>query len=117
MCDSRIVILSDQLLFAEGVRQIVEPNPNVQVVSVEKYAEDTLAKIRDLKPEIVLLGDNADLPNSLVVTLLDAIPDVRVVRLTLEGNMIHVYDRHQFTAQSKQDLIRVLDNLSKRIVN
>ncbi len=111
MTARRVLILSNQPLFAEGVRSLLTANDSLQVIGVEKYCESTLARVRELTPDIVILGDDKDMPPQLLTELLD-VPELRVVRVTLEGNVIHLYNGHQIVAHQAQDFVNLLNGLT-----
>lgn len=102
----RVLILSGQPLFAQALRNVVE-NSASEVVGVESYDEGTWARVQALQPDIIIL-DDADLPPLLLSGLLDYAPTVRVIRLTLQDNLMRVYDGQQLTAYQAQDLVDVL---------
>lgn len=108
MTTYRVLIISDQPLFAQGVRTLVETRTDVTVIGIETFGADTLARITSLQPNIIILGEDRNSFSALPLALLDAVPDVRVIRLSLDGNVIHVYDGHQFAAKSADDLVGTL---------
>ncbi len=58
-----------------------------------------------------LFGYGKNLPSTVLPILLDAVPGVRIIRLTLDGNVIRVYDGHQVVARQARDLVDTFDAL------
>ena len=108
MTTSRVLILYDQEMFGQGVHALIKTRSDLQVVAVEPFGDDTVRRATDLQPNIVILSENADRQN-LLPDLLEAIPGVRVVRLTLDDNIVRVYDCHRIVAGGTEDLMAALD--------
>ena len=111
MRSRRILILSNQPLFAQAVRNLVESNGQMKVIGVRAYDSDTVGQLKVLRPHVIVLGDEKDLPSTILPTLLDAMPGIRIIRLTLDGNVIRVYDCHHMIAHQANDLVDAFDFL------
>lgn len=109
MCAERVLILSDQPLFAQGVHALIQASDAAEVVGVEPCDEHAVETVRDLRPDIIIFEDTQGSPSSLFPMLLDVLPNVRLIRLSLEKNVMRVYDEAQFTAAGAQDLVRALE--------
>lgn len=114
MRSRRILILSNQPLFAQAVRNLVESNGQMKVIGVRSYDSHTIGQLKALRPQIIVLGDEKDLPSTILPTLLDAMPGIRIIRLTLDGNVIRVYDCHHMIAHQANDLVDAFDFLFDR---
>ena len=110
----RVLILSDQPLFAQGVRSLIQASAAANVIGVEPCDENAATVVRELCPDVVILEDAQDPPPALFMMLLDAMPDVRLIRLSLDKNVMRVYEGHQLVADGAQDLVRVLEKFSPR---
>ena len=108
----RVLIVSDQPLFAQGVRTLVETRTHAQVLGIESYGANILERAMILQPDIIILGEDQDLPPILPLALLDTSPKVRVIRLSLDGNVMHVYDGHRRAANSAEDLASSVDTFT-----
>ena len=108
----RVLILSDQPLFAQGVRELVESHLHTPIIAIQACDKNSLSQIRELQPDVIILGDKSDSTNTFVAALLDLVSDARIIRLSMEDNVAHVYQGQQVTVQCKQDLIDVLDSLT-----
>ncbi len=107
----RVLIVTDQRLFAEGIRSLLEANGRLEILGVEKYCPSTPQQIRNLAPDIIVLSDADPLPSLHLAAILDAVPGVPVVRLTLGDNEIHVYDGHRVVPQQADELVEILNSL------
>ncbi len=103
----RVVIFSKPSLFARGISRLIEESGLI-VVGTELSTDEALTRVQSLLPDIIILA-NAEPSPSQIITLLDYAPNVRVVCLTLERNLIRVYDRHQLDAHEAQDFVNVLN--------
>jgi DNA-binding NarL/FixJ family response regulator len=108
----RILILSDQALFAQGVRTLIENAGSAEIVGIEPFGADILDRVMRLQPDIIILGEDQDLGSSFPLALLDAVPNIRVIRLSLDGNVMHVYDGHRCAANKVEDLVAMLNSSS-----
>ncbi len=106
-----IFMLSSQLLFSRGVEDLLRQQAGLEIVGHETDAARALARIRDLKPDAVILDskDLASSPSTIVALILREAPAAKVIALNLENDRISVYRGEQRTAQSVDDLRQVID--------
>lgn len=106
-----IFMLSSQLLFSRGVEDLLRQQAGLEIVGHETDATRALARIRELKPDAVILDskDLASSPSTLVALILREAPAAKVIALNLENDRICVYRGEQRTAQSVDDLRQVID--------
>jgi len=109
----RVLIVSDQPLFAQGIRTLVETRTRAEVIGTESYGVNILDCATRLQPDIIILVEDQNVPSLLPLALLDTSPNVRVVRLSLDGNIMHVYDGHRLAANSAEDLVSSVDTFTK----
>jgi hypothetical protein len=109
----RVLIVSDQPLFAQGVRTLIETRTHAQVIGIESYNANILDCARLLRPDIIIFGEGEDLPPTLPLALLDTSPNLRVIRLSLDDNVMHVYDGHRRAANSADDLADSIDTFAQ----
>jgi two-component system nitrate/nitrite response regulator NarL len=116
----RILILADILLYREGLAQLLGRNVNISVVATVARAEEALAGLATLQPDVVLL-DMAT-PDSLatVRAIGERAPGVRVVALAVaetERDVLACAEAgvagYVPRAASVDDLVAVLESIAR----
>ena len=88
----RVLILDYQTLVRDGMRLILEEQPDIEVVGEAGTSQQALALSGQIKPDIILLELNLDgeLNAEIIPDLLDAFPEARTILVTgFEGTDIH----------------------------
>lgn len=83
--ETRILIVDDQRLFAEGLRTILESRTGeMTVVGIAENGEQAIAAVSTLDPDIVLMDVRMPVMDGVEATkqILGVHPDVRIVMLT-----------------------------------
>ena len=85
---NRVLIVDDHRLFRRVVREVLEEHPQLTVVGEAVSGVSALAMAQELRPDIVVLDMQLPDMNGIAVTrqLVETIPNVRVVILTLATN-------------------------------
>jgi DNA-binding NarL/FixJ family response regulator len=93
-----IMIVDDHPVFRQGLRDLVETDPNLQVVGEAADGETALSMATSLQPDVVLMDINLPTMNGLQVTrqMRDSLPDVTVVMITGYDDAEQVF--HAFRA-------------------
>jgi DNA-binding NarL/FixJ family response regulator len=80
----KILIVDDHPLFRQGLRDVLEIEPRMQVVGEAADGEQAIDRIRELAPDVVLMDINLPNMNGLQVTkqISPAMPDTRFVMIT-----------------------------------
>lgn len=80
----RILICDDQAIVCEGLRAILEPIPNIEVVGVANTGLDALDLIGSTQPDLVLMDLKMPRQNGVQATkaIREQFPEVRVLVLT-----------------------------------
>jgi two-component system nitrate/nitrite response regulator NarL len=77
-----ILIVAETRLYSEGLAQVLDRDPTLEVLGTAASAAEALTRTRDLRPEVVLLDlGRAGLP--LMRPLAREVPTVRVVVVSL----------------------------------
>lgn len=85
---SRVLIVDDHRLFRRVVREVLEEQPQLAIVGEAVDGSSALELALELQPDIVVLDMQLPDMNGIAVTrrLIEALPQVRVVILTLSHN-------------------------------
>jgi len=85
---SRVVIADDHAIVRRGVRSMIAEDENFEIVGEATSGEETLALVKELRPDIVVLDISMPGQNGLDVTrkLRRAGADVRILILTMHLN-------------------------------
>jgi DNA-binding NarL/FixJ family response regulator len=80
----RLLICDDQAIVCEGLRAILEPVLNIEVIGVANNGVDALELTRTLQPDVVLMDLKMPRMNGIQATkaISEQFPDVRVLVLT-----------------------------------
>jgi DNA-binding NarL/FixJ family response regulator len=107
----RIIILSGHSLFAEGIASRLKEYPHeVDVAVVDPEAPDCFAAISAHNPAVVILdaSDEITLEMCPLSRLLTLVPDLKVIHLDSQKELIQVVTSEQHQAAGVTDLIRML---------
>ena len=108
MVQTRVVILSDQSLFAEGIasrlRQYLQL---VELEVVDPRQPDAMAQVTAARPSVVILDVtySGDTQVCSLGNLLLSFPKLKVICLDLQQEQIQVVTSEQHTAVEVRDLV------------
>lgn len=96
----RLLICDDQAIVCEGLRAILEPVPNIEVLGVANNGVDALELTRTLQPDLVLMDLKMPRMNGIQATkrIREQFPDVRVLVLTTYDDDEWVIDAIRYGA-------------------
>jgi hypothetical protein len=104
----RVFIVASHPLFAQGVESLLHGQPGLAVVGMGAAELGVVEKIRELRPDVVILDADSDGQTTLLPVLLRENLGVKLVGLTLEDNRIDVYYQHQIIGTDVGDLIEAV---------
>jgi len=90
---TRILVVDDHSIVREGLRQLLNSQPDMTIVSEADNSSEALEKARALHPEVVILDITMPHLSGLDVLPLikEAVPDTRIVVLSMHENDAYVY--------------------------
>jgi DNA-binding NarL/FixJ family response regulator len=94
VADISVLIVDDHPVFLQGLRRILEPEPDIEVIGAANDGEQALEMASQLAPDVVLLDINLPSMNGLQVTrqLKADAPAIAVILLTAyhdEDQVLH----------------------------
>lgn len=80
----RLLIVDDHPVFRQGMRDVLETDPQLQVVAEAADGEVAMERAYETRPDVILMDINLPTANGLQVTrkIKAQLPDVRVVMIT-----------------------------------
>lgn len=89
----KLLIVDDHPLFRQGLVDVLETDPAMQVVGQAADGAVAIAQAREFKPDVVLMDVNLPNANGLEITkqITDELPDTKVVILTGYDESAHVH--------------------------
>ncbi len=85
MTKIRVLVADDHTIVREGVRILLEAQPDIEVVSEAADGEEALARVRELQPDIVLIDIAMPKLNGMEATraIKRDFPNVQIIVLTM----------------------------------
>ena len=106
---SRVYLVYQHSLFAEGIRSLLLNQPAVKIVGAERERRRILRDLRSLNPFVFLVEECPKERHSAKTwTLLNQGRVNRVVALSLEHNAATVYDRSNCLISTAEDLVHAI---------
>ncbi|MBI4287041.1 MAG: response regulator transcription factor [Chloroflexi bacterium] len=89
----RVLIVDDHALVREGIRAILEANPDFEVVGEAVGGQEAVDKTKQLKPDIAIMDLTMPGMNGLEATrqIRQCCPEVKVLTLTMHDNDTHFF--------------------------
>ncbi|EMG28311.1 putative two-component response regulator DegU [Listeria fleischmannii 1991] len=117
----KIMIVDDHQLFREGIKRILELEESFDVIAEAENGKNIVAKVREYKPDIVLMDINMPTVNGLDATemLVRQFPSIKVIILTIHDSDEYVtealrsgavgYLLKEMDAKELVDAIKIVD--------
>ena len=98
MSNVNVLIVDDHPMFRQGLRDLVETDPNLAVLGEASDGETALSMAAEMEPNVILMDINLPTINGLQVTrkLKDQSPEINVVMITGYDDAEQVF--HAFRA-------------------
>jgi hypothetical protein len=106
---SRVYILYQHSLFAEGIRSLLRHQPTITIVGAEKDKTQALKEVKALKPAVILVEEAAGEPlRSAALDFVHGRAAARVISLNLDHSAATVYDRGSVRMSTPVDLLHAV---------
>ncbi|HID90209.1 MAG TPA: hypothetical protein EYH27_00025 [Anaerolineales bacterium] len=108
MHSCRVFVLTAHPLFAEGVETLLRGQPGLEVVGAGSVAPETFDHLREILPDVVVVGASGGEQESLLSRLFQELPGVKVVALNLDDNRIRIYYHQTKVGRQVEDLVEAI---------
>lgn len=90
----RVLIADDHPLLRKGLRQILEMEPDIQVVGEAGNGAEAVAEAQRLLPDVIVLDINMPVMNGLEATrkIMEVAPNTKVVALTIHDDKDYILE-------------------------
>ncbi len=106
---SRVYIVYQHSLFAEGIRSLLGNQPTVEIVGTERDKVKAFKDVKALRPSVVLIEEcKADPQQSATWNFLHRQGAGRIIALNLEHNAATVYERESLAISTPCDLLHAV---------
>jgi DNA-binding NarL/FixJ family response regulator len=108
----RIFILSSHPLFSAGVETLLRDEVELEFVGRETNPDQAVARIKELKPDMVILDTNYVACNAdpVLLRIFQEQLGIKVIGMNLQDNRICIYHEEQRVVQSVDDLKSIIHN-------
>ena len=93
----KLLVADDHKIFRQGIKKLLEEEPDLQVVGEAADGRETIKKATELKPDVILMDIAMANLNGLEATkqIKKVLPDVKVIMLTMHKNEEYVLQSFQ----------------------
>ncbi len=93
MSKIKVLVVDDHSVVREGIRMVLETDPELQVVGEAASGEEAIEKVRDLLPDVVVMDIGMPGLSGFEATqrIRQSNPDVKVLALTVHDSEAYVF--------------------------
>jgi DNA-binding NarL/FixJ family response regulator len=111
---SRVYIVSQTSLFAQGIRSLLGGEPSIEILGVENDPIKAIESARSLQPEVIIVEDPAEQGQwERLGPFIRLATGARIVALNLNLEDVTVYDHHHIAARGPADLVEAIQGTSR----
>ena len=98
----RVLIVDDHRVVAEGLRYVIDAEPDLEVVGSAADGREALRQVEEIKPDVVLMDISMPELNGIEATelILKRAPQVKIVILSMYSNHERVWRAFQAGARA-----------------
>ncbi|MGL5833045.1 MAG: response regulator [Waterburya sp.] len=88
----RILLADDQFLIVEGIKAILEPEPEIKIVGTAQDGQSAIALAKKLRPDILLMDIEMPKMNGILATkyICKYLPNTKIIVLTSHKNQDYI---------------------------
>lgn len=105
-----IFIISNHAMFSYGLESLLRQKPDFEIVGQSEKLNAAIDQIKALAPDVVILDTDGP-PSGRskdIVRILESVPGVKIVGLSLQNNNIHIYQTRRWIASGVEDLLEAI---------
>jgi DNA-binding NarL/FixJ family response regulator len=87
----RVLLADDHAVVSDGLRVLLEAQPDLEVIGVARDGRDAVALARKLLPDVVVMDHAMPEINGTEATrmIMARLPDTRIIMLSMHSNSVH----------------------------
>ena len=106
---SRVYIVSQTSLFAQGIRSLLGAEPSVEILGVESDPARAVESARSLQPDVIIVEDPAEQGQwERLGPFIRQATAGRILALNLNHEYVTVYDHQRVEARGPADLLEAI---------
>lgn len=112
----RLLIADDHKIFRQGIKKLLEEEPDLQVVGEAADGREVVKKATELKPDIILMDIAMANLNGLEATkqIKKVLPESKIIMLTMHKNEEYVLQ--SFQAADEEDMKTIHIYITKQFM-
>jgi DNA-binding NarL/FixJ family response regulator len=105
-----VFIVSSHLMFGYGLENLLRRNTDLKILGQETNIRRAINQIKELKPEVVIIyaDESHHSSQAIILEILNANPDTKVIALNLQNNNFYIYQAAQWVTTSLEDLLNAI---------